>query len=46
MTQLIRLPVAARLQFYQELNEYIVHRNTALTVKKCWQKLYIEGKEQ
>jgi len=37
--QLLRLAVSGRVRFYQKLDEYITHHNTALAVKEQWRTL-------
>lgn len=40
MSELVRMPFDARLAFYESLNEYITHPNTAEAVKRAWRELH------
>jgi hypothetical protein len=41
--QLLRMPVNGRTRFYQMLDEYINHQNTAVKVKEHWRDLRTES---
>lgn len=43
MANLIRMPVDARIAFYESLGAYVADPNTAERVKTVWQRLHPEG---